>query len=232
MWRREGLSVLTREDRVPLRYFRGAEVPVARGPVPRPFPLGPRRIVCRRTVEVLAGLPHEGRGLVGEVPVLWNQGPVREEVPEDLVGLCPACLPQMDQEHEVLLGLLVQFEVQEDVAPESEGLSVTTALDDAPIGREALPDKLEELVLEVPEVRVARVLEEPEGPVFVGPTLRPWIGRRHPSGRRRVWGRRWPVPVRGVRSWRTCGEGLAAAPGATVPGAHAGGLGRSGEEGP
>ena len=54
-----------------------------------------------------------------------------KELPEDLVGLGPACLAQLGEEHDALLCLLVQLKVQENVAPATEGLSVATALNEA-----------------------------------------------------------------------------------------------------
>ena len=78
----------------------------------------------RRPVEVPPSTLHEARDLVGDVLVVGLEGPDRQEVPEDLIRLGPACLRKLGEEQEAHLGLAVQLEGHEDEGPHPHDLRV------------------------------------------------------------------------------------------------------------
>ena len=107
--------------------------------------------------------PHEVRHLAREVPVVVVEGPVRQHLPEDRIGLRPARLTAVSEEHDVPDGLLVELEDLEDHLPHVEGLVIMTALHEEPIDREGLVDERQVLPLVPPPAPVADPLEVPEG---------------------------------------------------------------------
>ena len=91
-----------------------------------------------------------------------REGQLREEPPQDLVGLGPPRVSLCNEEEEVLDGRDVELEDLASRLPGGEGLVVRGALHRAPVFREEPPDahplvELEELVVGRPEL-----LEDPE----------------------------------------------------------------------
>ena len=121
-------------------------------------------MVQRRPVDVPARLVHHRGALVAEVLVVGLEGPDGQELPEDLVGFAAADLSLMGEEHEVQLSLRVKLEDTKDAHPTFDGLLVAAALDQGPIGREAVLDPDEVPVLVKADVAMLPLLQDPEGP--------------------------------------------------------------------
>jgi len=160
-----------------------------RFPIGAPPPPLEVLVVLRRPVEVPPGPPNQARNLVREVLVLRLEGPVGEDLPEDLVGLAAPDLSGVAEEHEVHLCLPVELEDHEDSLPLQEGLLVHPSLEEHPPNCEALPDEPEVLELVEGEVAVVDELEVPEGGVLLA---RRGASRR-PLSTSRVLRRRWPL---------------------------------------
>ena len=137
---------------------------VPRDTIPCPRPAPAVVVVLRRPVDVPARLVHHRGALVAEVLVVGLEGPDGQELPEDLVGFAAADLSLMGEEHEVQLSLPVKLEDPKDGHPTFDGLRVAAALDQGPIGREAVPDPDEVPVLVKADVAMPPLLQDPEGP--------------------------------------------------------------------
>ena len=111
-----------------------------------------------------ARLVHHRGALVAEVLVVGFDGPDGQELPQDFVGLATADVNLMGEEHEVQLSLPVKLEDPKDAHPTFDGLLVAAALDQGPIGREAVPDPDEVPVLVKADVAMPPLLQDPEGP--------------------------------------------------------------------
>ena len=125
-------------------------------------------MIPRRSVDVPPGPVDEGRQLLGEVLVVRLEGPTREELPEDLVGLCASTLSRVTEEHEVHLRFPVELEDHEDAHHELHGPLIGASLEDRPILGELHEDELQVDELVEREAPVVDGLEIPEGrQVFV-----------------------------------------------------------------
>ena len=219
------------------RYLQGAPLVPIRDLVATPAPPPEVLMVSRGPVEP-ATCPVDLRGhLVREVLIARIQGPLAQEVPQDLIGHGTAHEARVRQEHHVDLRFPVELEDPEDEVPQAEGLIVALGLEDPPVVREALLDEAQVVPLEVLEGRVLRVLQPPQGREVtvdmcrlfrnfrahhawpdglrcIGPPVR---GTRRPRNSKRFWTSRWwrrgrrPVRIRRCRERRRR-RGIATAP--------------------
>ena len=117
----------------------------------------------RRPVDPLPG-PQDQLGRLGtQVPVLGLEGPVGQQAPHDLVGLCATRQARVHQEHEVPPRLAIQLQDLEDLVPLRQCLSINTTLDDPPVPGQAGVQEPQVLVLVPVEVDVPHELHPPQG---------------------------------------------------------------------
>ena len=119
--------------------------------------------IRRRAVEGPA-LPFDiGGQLPAEVLMDFAEGPIAEHKPHNMVGGGPSDDARVGEEHHVRLGLAVDVEGHEDLAPEERCRPTKAPLDDVPIVGEALLDELEVQPLEVLECWSIAMVQPPEG---------------------------------------------------------------------
>ena len=85
--RSQRFSIRSCDDRVGFRDLKRAPLRVSRVLVATPPPPLDVRMGLGRPLELPPGEVHEGRDLVAEFLILGLEGPIREDLPEDLVGL-------------------------------------------------------------------------------------------------------------------------------------------------
>ena len=119
--------------------------------------------IRRRAVEGPA-LPFDiGGQLPAEVLMDFAEGPIAEHKPHNMVGEGPSDDARVGEEHHVRLGLAVDVEGHEDLAPEERCSPTKAPLDEVPIVGETLLDELEVQPLEVLECWSIAMVQPPEG---------------------------------------------------------------------
>ena len=163
-WQRHAFGVLL-EVPCPARHFEGR--PFLHAPLwlVEVLPLEVPEVlrIRRRAVEGPA-LPFDiGGQLPAEVLMDFAEGPIAEHKPHNMVGGGPSDDARVGEEHHVRLGLAVDVEGHEDLAPEERCRPTKAPLDDVPIVGEALLDELEVQPLEVLECWSIAMVQPPEG---------------------------------------------------------------------
>ena len=164
-WQREALRVQLEDPSHPARHFSGRPFLHVLGRLVevRPPEVPEVHMSGRRAVDVPALPFHMVGHLAAEVLMVFVEGPVAQEEPHRVVGIGPADLAGLGEEHEVHLGLAVDVEAQEDLEPEVHCVLIIAPLDDVPLVGEAPMEELVVTPLEVPPCWSIEVLHPPEG---------------------------------------------------------------------
>ena len=143
-WQREALRVQLEDPSHPARHFSGRPFLHVLGRLVevRPPEVLEVHMSVRRAVDVPALPFHMVGRLAAEVLMVFFEGPVAQEEPHRVVGIGPADLAGLGEEHEVHLGLAVDVEAPEDLEPEVHCVLIIAPFDDVPLVGQAPMEEL------------------------------------------------------------------------------------------